>query len=170
MIIQKFNETIDTWIMELDKLSEAQLLKKPAPDSWSLGQLYQHLIDETTWYNGQIEVSLDDTENSHVETTAQARALFENGAFPDELIKGDPMIAENVQQPGSKKELKESLAKLKADTNQIWSRMQTAKTFGKSEHPGVGFLDCYEWIKYSEMHMRHHFKQKRRIEDFSAKC
>jgi hypothetical protein len=44
--------------------------------------------------------------------------------------------------------------------------MQTTKNIGKSEHPVFGFLNGFEWLQYSEMHMRHHLKQKQKIEGF----
>lgn len=47
MLIEDFNRTIDIWIKQLDQYSFKQLRAKPSPTSWSLGQVYIHLIDET---------------------------------------------------------------------------------------------------------------------------
>ncbi|MGB7393142.1 MAG: hypothetical protein WA913_01990, partial [Pricia sp.] len=132
-------------------------------------QLYQHIIDETTWYNGQLEISLKDDENVTVVTTDQAAALFKAGSFADKRIKGDPLISDNVKQPITIDQISSDMDKLKIDTNKIWEKMNNTPTFGKSEHPGMGFLTGFEWLQYSEMHMRHHFKQKRRIESFINK-
>ena len=41
--------------------------------------------------------------------------------------------------------------------------MLNQKQFGKTQHPGLGFLDALEWYQYTEMHMRHHIRQKDRI-------
>ena len=61
------------------------------------------------------------------------------------------------------------MEKLKINTNKIWEKMNKTPTSGKSEHPRMGFLNGFEWLQYSEMHMRHHLKQKRRIESFINK-
>jgi hypothetical protein len=37
---------------------------------------------------------------------------------------------------------------------------------GKTKHPGLGFFNANEWLQFAEMHLRHHLKQKERIEEF----
>ena len=165
-MIGKFNRTLAIWIDELDRFTLNQLLVKPNPTSWSLGQVYGHIVEETDWYNGQIKISLDDIEKVNAPSTHKAKKLFENGSFPNERIQGDPLIADKVSQTTSIDQLRSDLVKLKSDTNLIWNMMKKADSYGKSEHPGLGYLNCFEWLQYSEMHMRHHLRQKDRIEDF----
>ena len=166
MLIDTFNDTIDIWISELNRFDLAQLLLKPDSGSWSLGQLYNHIIDDTGWFIGQLEISLADTVNRNVQMSEAAKTLFTNGSFADERIQGDPLSAEKVKQPKSIEELRTGLEQLKFNTNVIWSKMKNMQQFGKSEHPGLGFFNCFEWLQYSEMHMRHHLRQKERIERF----
>lgn len=166
MEITKFNETIDNWIAELGRFSIGQLKIKPDERSWSLGQVYNHLIEETNWYNGQIELTLGNELNIEKATSDAAKILFKRGSFEDKRFQGDPFISENVKQPTTVAQLKSELEHLKMKTNAIWVKIMNTSKFGKSEHPGLGYLNSYEWIQYSEMHLRHHLKQKKRIEDF----
>lgn len=166
MEITKFNETIDSWIAELGRFSIGQLKIIPDERSWSLGQLYNHLIEETNWYNGQIELTLGNELHIEKGTSDTAKILFKRGSFEDKRFQGDPFISENVKQPITVAQLKSELEHLKMKTNAIWEKIMNTSQFGKSEHPGLGYLNCYEWIQYSEMHLRHHLKQKKRIEDF----
>lgn len=166
MLIDTFNDTIDIWISELDRFDLAHLLLKPDSGSWSLGQLYNHIIDDTGWFIGQLEISLADTVNRNVPMSEAAKTLFTNGSFPNQRIQGDPLSVEKVKQPKSIEELRTGLEQLKFNTNVIWSKMKNMQQFGKSEHPGLGFFNCFEWLQYSEMHMRHHLRQKERIERF----
>ena len=166
MGIKNFNDTIDIWIKELSRFTIEQLKVKPDDKSWSLGQLYEHLIEETNWYNGQIEMTLGNEKNSNKMTSDVAKVLLKRGSFENKRFQGDPLISENVKQPTSIAKLKSDLEGLKQNTNEIWVKMNNASKYGKSEHPGIGFLNCFEWIQYSEMHMRHHIKQKKRIENF----
>ena len=39
---------------------------------------------------------------------------------------------------------------------------------GKSKHPGLGYFNAQEWFLFAEIHMRHHFRQKARIDEFLA--
>jgi hypothetical protein len=52
-LLETFNRTIDHWISEIPNYSLKELQTKPDSTSWSLGQVYRHLIEETTWYYGQ---------------------------------------------------------------------------------------------------------------------
>lgn len=166
MWIEKFNGTIAIWINELDSYTIQQMSVKPNRKSWSLGQVYQHIIDETSWYHGQIEIALKDVKNADVPITNEAATLFKVGSFADRRIQGDPFISDNVKQPTTIDQIRSDLGKLKINTNKIWGTITKTPSYGKSEHPGIGFLNCLEWLQYSEMHMRHHLKQKLRIESF----
>lgn len=166
MEIDNFNRTIDIWLNELNSYTLNQLLLKPDGKSWSLGQLYNHIVEETNWYNGQILIALTDKENSKVATLERTRILMNRGSFENKLFKGDPSIAENMEQPKSVEDIKLDLEKLKTSTNQLFSKVNKTSINGKSEHPGMGFMNCSEWLRYSEMHMRHHLKQKARIDNF----
>ena len=37
---------------------------------------------------------------------------------------------------------------------------------GKTQHPGLGYFNATEWLQFATMHLRHHFKQKKRIEEY----
>ena len=37
---------------------------------------------------------------------------------------------------------------------------------GKAKHPGLNYLNASEWLQFADMHMRHHLRQKKRIDDF----
>ena len=50
MLIEDFSHIIDFRIKELEQYDFIQLCAKPSPDSWSLGQVYMHLIENTDWF------------------------------------------------------------------------------------------------------------------------
>jgi hypothetical protein len=37
---------------------------------------------------------------------------------------------------------------------------------GKTKHPGLNYFTAKEWLQFAGMHLRHHLKQKKRIDDF----
>lgn len=162
--IDKFNDTLDHWTKALAGFKINQLLTKPMDGGWSMGQLYEHILEESNWYNEQIEVSLNDTGHKDEMISDVASELMIRGSFENKRIVGDPLISENVKQPKSIEDILLRLTQLKKDTNALWERIRNNKDLGKSKHPGIGFLNGIEWIRYSEMHMRHHFRQKYRLE------
>lgn len=165
MLLEKFNQTIAIWIRELEKYNLNQLQAKPGNQSWSLGQLYIHLIEDTHWYIQQIELSLQETVHRHQSFSENGKILFARGSFHDAHLKGNPEN-EHIPQPNSKEELDRGLKQIRKKINDLWEVLKGRTVYGKSEHPAFGFLNGFEWIAYAEMHMRHHFRQKSRIDKF----
>ena len=83
MDIELFNQAIDLWISELNKFSHDQLLLKPDTNSWSMGQLYMHILNDTNWYINQMNLSIEDTQNCHREMNEEGKELFERSSFED---------------------------------------------------------------------------------------
>lgn len=185
MQIEQFNHTIDGWISALGSYTLQQLHVRPDAESWSLGQVYMHLIDETTWYLVQMESCLAHKEHAHEAMIDRAKAMFANNEFPNEQIKGDPFIANNIPQPTSTTHLHAGLNDIKRTANSLAQRLApevsgrsatgtsetgtsetgTSET-GKTKHPGLGYFSGEEWLQYAEMHMRHHLRQKERLDLF----
>ncbi len=163
--ISDFNHTIDLWIEELDRYNFDQLCIKPSPKSWSLGQVYMHLVYDTTYYLEQINICISTNENSTEEASPEAKAMFLNNEFPDAVLEGAPTNF-LIPQPGSKQELENSFRNLKDKINKIWMLISTSRFKGKSKHPGLNYFNAYEWFQFAEMHFRHHLRQKKRIDEF----
>jgi hypothetical protein len=169
MLIDHFNITIDGWIDALDHYSFSELLFKPDPDNWSLGQVYMHLLNETQYYISQIEYCLSHEENAKEKMKDAGAVMFANNSFPDERIKGDPGITSKIGQPASKEQLIQGMLALKDEMNKNWTLIVRNENNGKTRHPGLGYFNAIEWFQFAEMHLRHHFRQKIKIDKLLRK-
>jgi hypothetical protein len=158
-------KTLDVWITSLEQYDVNDLQIKPSMSQWSVGQLYMHLLDETRFFVSQIEICLSNTDNMHEEMTPGGKAIFENNSFPDEKIKGDPVASQCMPQAESKTELLKSFSELKAKLLDLIELLEKNPKQGKTKHPGQGYLNGSEWFQYIEMHLRHHLKQKTRLDE-----
>lgn len=165
MIIDEINRSIDFWIDALNDYSFEQLCQKPSPDSWSMGQMYQHLLNDTAFYLDQAAMALTDNENSTKTTTAEGRKMLDENAFPDARLEGHPSNA-MIPQPVSKGYLHNSMKELKFNLNGLASKIASTSYQGKSKHPGLGYFSAIEWLQFADMHLRHHVRQKARIDEF----
>lgn len=163
MTTKNFNQTLDIWIKALEQKSFAQICAKPAPDSWSLGQLYMHLIEATNHYLEQINICLTTHDNLTKEMSPGAKILFQNNEFPNEIIEGPPSNADTPQ-PDSIAALMHELLQLKEDINHIGTLISKSPLQGKTKHPGLDYFNASEWFQFAEMHFRHHLRQKKRID------
>ncbi|PSR53868.1 hypothetical protein AHMF7605_10245 [Adhaeribacter arboris] len=77
-------------VSELDQYNFAQLRTKPAPKSWSLGQVYCHLLEATAFFVEQVKTCLSTTANINEAAAPAAKIMFQNNSFPDEILEGPP--------------------------------------------------------------------------------
>lgn len=163
-LLKAFNTTIEIWIDALDDYSLERLRQPPNEGSWSLGQVYRHILDDTEWFVGQMAGALQTRENSDKEMHEDARRMFRNNGFPDVQIQG-PATDLFIPQPESKEELRGRLVAIKMKVNQLFGNSDFSPAGGKTRHPGLLFFSAGEWLQFAEMHMRHHLRQKQRIDE-----
>ncbi|MFT3823310.1 MAG: DinB family protein [Chitinophagaceae bacterium] len=162
-ILGQFNNTIRQWIGFLDDYSLEQLSIQPQPASWSLGQVYIHLLNETGYYIEQMKVATATNANSEKQMHRDGLAMFQNNSFPDMQLEG-PATNTYIPQPDDKEVLRQQLLSLQNEVNNIFAVTTTTISTGKTEHPGLGFFTSLQWLQFAEMHMRHHLRQKNNID------
>jgi DinB family protein len=162
---QDISQHIDTWIQDLSKMDFNKISAQHSPNSWSLGQVCMHLIEATDFYMAHVRICLTTQDHKNEEMTSAAKGMFLNNDFPDEIIEGPPSNA-NTPQPENKEILIARLKKLKEEVLGCQSRLSKIQSSGKTKHPGLNYFSADEWYRFAEMHFRHHFRQKKRIESF----
>lgn len=165
MMDSLFKEALDTWLQSLENYSWRQLIAKPAPGSWSIGQVYMHLIADTGFYMDQIRACLGSNEHAEEDCTEFAREILLKNAFPDEQIEGAPDNA-MLAQPASKDHLCTAFINLVRELETLDEEIRNDRCTGKSMHPGFNYLNAREWYQLAGMHFRHHLRQKARIDRF----
>jgi hypothetical protein len=166
--MDRLRNTLIEWINGLKRYNEDELLIQPAPGKWSIGQVYMHLLSETNYFLSQVKYCLEHDENILEEMNEEGRQMFLSGEFPDVKIDRGPGLSEAIQ-PVNKQMLTDELEKLRQEIDLIEGKKDLSDFKGKTRHPGLGYFNAMEWLQFSEMHMRHHFRQKRRIDEFLSK-
>ena len=165
MLVEDFNHTIDIWITALEQYSFGQLCIQPSPGSWSLGQVYMHLISATGYFIKQAKTCLSNNDHSTEEASPATKAMFLRNDLPDKIIEGPPSNA-LTPQPGSKQQLITGLMNLKDELTAVDALISESPFKGKTKHPGLHYFNAREWLQFAEMHLRHHLRQKKRIDDY----
>jgi hypothetical protein len=123
-----------------------------------------HIISETNHFVNEMKLALGTNENNDKQKHKDAVVMFENNSFPDARLEGPP-TNDLVSQPESKDMLLQRLISLKEAVNVLCATVNLSAAKGKTRHPGLLYFSATEWLQFAEMHMRHHFKQKNRIEE-----
>ncbi len=164
LLLQAFNETIRKWIDFLDGYTLEMLCQKPDDNSWSLGQVYTHITDDTSWFVDQMAAAMQTDANNEREMHENARVMLQNNSFPDMVIEG-PATGLYIKQPKSKDEVRQKLLTIRTEVNNLYASFDPSKAIGKIRHPGLLYFNTLDWLQFAEMHLRHHFRQKKRIDD-----
>ncbi len=168
--LQRFEETANHYIQELDGFSIEQLQRKPAEDEWSLGQMYQHLINSALYMQlRNIEQCLAPSEDSAAPIavkTKEGTAIFDQGGFPPIRVHVPPSPQYTPGQPESKEQLIQGLYTVIDRMKEILPQIEKGTMQNTVPHPRFGPLNAQEWFLLIEMHYRHHLLQMDRLTQF----
>lgn len=156
-------ESLLTWQNALEHYGLSQLHYKPLPSQWSIGQLYLHLIGDTTFYLDQAAACFEDAAHINESCNEFAQKILSDNAFPDIQIEGHPNN-QFIPQPGSKQVLQNELEAIGRRARMLAERYATHPTEGKSLHPGFGYLSLPQWLQLAALHFNHHLRQKQRLD------
>lgn len=162
-IIKQFNGTINQWLAYLNDYTLEELHMQPQPRSWSVGQVYTHIISETEYFISQAKECLTHNNDSDKQMHAHAVAMFAANSFPDIKIEG-PATGKQIPQPPNKEDITKALHLLLQEANEVYSKLILSNATGKTRHPGLLYFNGAEWLQFADMHMRHHIEQKERID------
>jgi hypothetical protein len=164
-LIEQFYSTLSRWQEQLNKYSGTQLLAKPAENSWSAGQVYMHIISNTEYFLQQVKVCASNNDNAGEDADAVAKQMFADNAFPDAKLEGPPENA-FTPQPCGKNEIEQYFSVLKNNAGEAIRAMLNSACNGKTKHPGLLYFNAAEWLQFAQMHIRHHERQLKRIDQF----
>jgi DinB superfamily len=169
-VYQNWLKTAAFYESEITKYSDEDFSKKQTEESWSIGQVYQHLIKGTMFFHSKFaEDALASNDNSGASKTMPGKISFLIGGFPPIKIKVPPTPEYTPPQPKSKEAVIEDFQKLKLILKDLGDKIDASSSIGKTKHPGFGYLTAMEWYKMIDMHFKHHLRQKKRLDQFLGK-
>lgn len=166
-IMNDFNAEMDYWIEQLDTYTEQQFASKPSTQEWSVGQMYQHLLEATVYFFKNTRECIQSNTNKEETLTAKGQGFFEQRSFPPIRIEGPPSN-KLTQQPESIAFIKERLISLKTKVNGIFHDLHHQNQGGKRQHFDLGFFGAEEWALFMYLHLHHHRLQEARLREWLA--
>ena len=151
---------IDVYKARLDQYSIQQFQFKPAPDRWSVGEVYSHLIRATLLYHlRMVDRCLASLDNANVPSKPHAQAEFDAN-------ESAPVKVKVPSSPGYDPPMPDNIDKIRDDIEALMRRMLSTRDklltdpeSGKTEHPNYGFINAKRWYQVIGMHWKHHLMQ-----------
>ena len=163
--LQRFEETVQVYLQELDGFSMEELKYRQAEDEWSIGQMYQHLIQSAlSMHLRNIELCLNPIEDAAVFSagkTEQGMAIFEQGSFPPIRIQVPPSPQYTPEQPATKEQLMQGLDTVIQRMRQTEPMLERHSCIPSPSE--VWRIACTRVVLLIEMHYRHHLRQLHRL-------
>ncbi len=91
MIVEAFSTQIKLWIDDLDCYEFEKIIINPNPNSWSISQVYMHIINDTAWYFDQAEGCFGNDNHKLESKNPAGVMLFEENGFPDVKILSEAL-------------------------------------------------------------------------------
>jgi hypothetical protein len=167
--LERFEETANYYIQELDQFSLDQLKQTSSDNGWSIGQMVQHLIGSALYMqlrNADQCLALDQAqapEGTPAGKTEPGTAVFAQGSFPPIRVQVPPSPEYTPEQPESKEQLIQGLQTVIQRMKMIEPALAAASKQSTVPHPRFGGLCVEEWFLLVEMHYRHHLMQLDRL-------
>jgi hypothetical protein len=166
--ISKIETQIKLWLIELQNLTDEELLAKKDESTWSLAELYSHLFRGTrNFHLMHVRKCLDISTPSKGNKTFKGRLTFLLGQFPPVRIKVPP-TKDYTPLLLNRSEIIQQSAELIKELNEIKPFFSNPVHPGKSAHPAFGYLNAGEWLGIIAMHFQHHVRQRKELLEFAG--
>lgn len=160
----KFEKVAKYYLSELNKYSYDLFIMKPDPKVWSLGEMYNHIIDTGYRQLGAAKECAVQPADSSRKKSLAGKIVFTFNTIPPVKAKAPKDLADLIAQPSSVEEVRERLFTFIEVMRISEAEVIDLPADQKVKHPYFGYLNAYEWYEHVESHFRHHLRQKKRIE------
>lgn len=161
---------VNQYINSLDDYSDEQFFFKTNEETWSLGQMYEHLtVSSQFFFLANCLRCLEKRKGQEGgEKNEFGEKLFIKGSFPPVKLKIPDAIRGPEPVAKTREEYKSILKKILADSQNLIEAVSNDDGSYKALQVAMGWLDAKEWFYLHEMHYRHHLRQKIELESLSA--
>lgn len=147
----------------LKEVSDEDFQKVPIYGGWSYAQLYSHIIDVNKLSLISIEKCINGTAKLDSRRLHwKVWLIMLAGRFPPGRLIAPERIASMVNHI-SREEAKNQMIRFSERFDEICRKIQNASPDRKISHPRLGPLNARHWLRFIDIHTRHHIHQLYRI-------
>lgn len=148
----------------LATLSDADFQRNPADGMWSYAEVYSHIFEANLISLLALEKCVKGTAEEDKSTLQPAVWLILFlGKFPPGKIKAPARIAAMVKKINPV-EAQQLMHNFSQRLQELVPQVSQASKSQKAKHPRLGLLHARQWLRFIEIHTKHHEKQLYRIQ------
>jgi len=169
--IARFNEKANEWLVDLRLIDEDLIQIKPTEKSWSLAEVYDHVMRVARSYQipnlkKSVTVSAERKKNKN----KWGVAIFNFGYRKDVHMKMEkfpkPLVEAFTPTKRDKNELVKDFLSFINEVNELQEILEESRKENKQYHPMFGDINTKEWFSLIELHIWQHDKQRAKIKRY----
>ncbi|MCZ4224309.1 DinB family protein [Pedobacter rhodius] len=135
----------------------------PPINGWSYSEVYSHIFDSSLLSLIALENAARSKGEDQPTHFSVKLILFFGSLPPAKKYKVPKRLAERVKKI-SKAEAMDFILEFEKTLDEVYPLLSVANLHSKTKHPRLGYLNAKQWLRFTEIHLKHHLKQLFRIE------
>jgi DinB superfamily len=159
-VTQLLKDSLTEYLSHIESVSEAQWIRKSAPDRWSIGETAEHIMLNEAFLFGVVQRALQSPVDPDWQSNTAGKSDLLERLMPDRSRKvnsPEPVNPKGLSKEDVTRKFKQSRAQTLhfAETTQLPLKAHTR------EHPFpiFGRLNAYQWLLYIPLHNKRHNQQ-----------
>jgi len=154
---------VDAYKAKLSSYSDDVFQTVPPINGWSFSEVYSHIFDSSLLSLIALENSAKGKGENKPTHFAVKLILFFGSLPPAKKYKVPKRLADRVKKI-SKTEAMDFILEFEKALEEAYQFSRDANKNSKTKHPRLGYLNAEQWLRFIEIHLKHHLKQLVRIE------
>jgi len=158
---------LDDYRARLEAIPEELFTETPPGGGWSYAEVYTHILKTTLGSTIALErCAHNNSEATTKGLTLVGRYVMLTGSMPPIKMKmPEALAAKMPAEKINKEEARNLLVKCRKRIDDTSPLVKGASRDSRSKHLRLGMLNASQWYKFIRVHLYHHIKQLKRIEN-----
>ena len=157
------HQIVASYRSKLSAYAELDFQRTPPIGGWSYSEVYSHIFDASLLSLIALNNSITG-KGENKPTHFIVRLILLLGSLPPaQNYKVPQRIADRVKKI-SKTEALDFILEFETALETAYPAIPRADLQLKTKHPRLGYLNANQWLRFIEIHLKHHLKQLERIE------
>ncbi|MCX2494199.1 DinB family protein [Pedobacter sp. PF22-3] len=157
------HRVVDAYKSKLSNYPDDVFQITPPISGWSYSEVYSHIFDSSLLSLIAFEHAANGKGESKP-THFMVKLILLLGTLPPAQKYKVPKRLEERIKKISKTEALEFILAFEKALDDNYQLLAHAKANSKTKHPRLGYLNAKQWLRFIEIHLKHHLKQLQRIE------
>ncbi|GAB3911315.1 DinB family protein [Mucilaginibacter boryungensis] len=158
---------LDIYRSKVDTIPDNVWDRTPPGGGWSFAEVYSHIMQGTLLSTKAAERCTQSNcrpTNNKMNLLGRFTLFF--GTFPPVKLKEPARVAEKMPALKiTKEEARNMIIKCRQRLEAIIPLILNPENHGRIAHPRMGMMTAGQWLKFIRIHLQHHLKQIKRIEN-----